>query len=108
MPEPRYIDVFIEPNPNTPEGCGQRFKSESPPRLVSLVRYDDGLCQVSGWSSAAGGSPCPALASVVEDSGSGTAVLIHGGDWGLRITPRAGGESYGEPYLLLAPEAVLS
>jgi CubicO group peptidase (beta-lactamase class C family) len=105
--QPLFIDVFIEPNPNTPEGCGLRFKSEAAPRAVHAVRYDGALYDVAGWSSAGGGTPCPALAATVEDSGAGTATLVYGGDWGLRLTPRDGGRPFGEAYLLLDASAVL-
>jgi hypothetical protein len=105
--QPRFIDVFIDPNPNTPEGCGLRFKSESEPRPVATVRYDGALHDVVGWSSEGGGTPRPALAATVEDSGAGTAVLVYGADWGLQLTPRDGGAPFGEPYLLLDAGAVL-
>ena len=106
MTNPLYIDLFIDPNPNVPEGCGQRFKALDAPRAVSRVRYDSQVCQITGWSSAAGGSACPALAVGVEDSGGGTALLIYGGDWGLRLTPGGSGAPFGEPYLLLDASAV--
>lgn len=102
----RSINVFIEANPNCPEGCDQRFSASGEARPVTWVRHCPGgdetiLCDVSGWSSAGGGSPCPAQAVAVEDSSSGVSTLVYGGDWGLRLTPR-GGEPFGEPYLLLA------
>jgi hypothetical protein len=107
MSEPRFIDVFVDPNPNVADGCGLRFKAEDPPRPVSRIRYEGALFTVQGWSSADGGRPCPAYAVTVEDSGSGTATLVYGGDWGLRLKPDSGGTVVGEPYLLLAPSAVL-
>ena len=64
-------------------------------------------CDVAGWSSAADGTPCPARAVSVEDSGAGVATLVYGGDWGLRLLPRDGREPFGEPYLLLDAEAIL-
>src|SRR5207247_5769637 len=85
MAESRYVDVFIDPNPNTPDGCGQRFRAEDVARPVATVRWDDDVCDVVGWSSVGGGSPCAAWAIVVEDSSAGTAVLVYGGDWGLRL-----------------------
>ena len=65
-------------------------------------------CDVVGWSSAEGGSACPALSVPVEDSGAGIATLVYGGDWGIRLTPRDGTEPFGEPYLLLADESMLT
>jgi hypothetical protein len=107
-----YVDVFVEPNPNCAEGSERRWKAESEPRPVTALRYWDGpgepvLCDVAGWSSEGGGSPCPARAVLVEDSGSGAAFLVWGGDWGLRLTPRGGGDPFGEPYLLVAREDLL-
>jgi len=103
--DPTFVDVFVEPNDNAPEGSGLRFRAEGVARLVSRVRYDDRDCAIVGWSSVDGGSPCAAYAIVVEDSGSGTALLVYGGDWGVRLTPDDGGEPFGEPYLLLASDA---
>lgn len=101
----RYIDVFIDPNPNTPEGCGLRFKATGAERSIARVEYEAALCEVVGWSSANGGSPVPARVVLVEDSSAGTAALVFGGDWGLRITP-PGGAPFGEPYLLLDPQVI--
>lgn len=108
----RYVDIFIEANPNCPEECCQRFTTSTPPRAVRGVQYwirvdRSTWCDVTGWSSQGGGSPCPARAVTVEDSGAGSATLVYGGDWGLRLTPRDGGKPFGEPYLLLADESML-
>jgi hypothetical protein len=106
------VNVFIEPNPNCPEGCGSRFETAGDARPVTAVRYFIGaeesiLCDVVGWSSLGGGTPCAAWAAPVEDSGAGVSTLVYGGDWGLRLTPRDGREPFGEPYLLLDAEAVI-
>jgi hypothetical protein len=99
----RYVNLFIDPNPNCPEGCDLRFSACGDARPVAWVRREDGtVCDVAGWSSRGGGTPCPAFATPVEDSGAGVSILVHGGDWGLRLTPRDGGPPAGEPYLLLA------
>jgi len=108
----RIINVFIEPNPNCPEGCSQRFQATSGSRLVRLIRYSTGgddtiLCDVAGWSSEKDGTPCPARAVSVEDSGAGVATLVYGGDWGLRLDPRDGRAPFGEPYLLLDADAIV-
>ena len=107
-----FIDLFIDPNPNCPEGCDQRFLAISAPRSVRLVQYSGGgdesvVCEVAGFTSQGGGTLCLARAVLVEDSGAGVATLIYGGDWGLRLTPRDGRPAFGEPYLLLDEEAVL-
>jgi hypothetical protein len=104
-PEPTFIDVFVEPNDNAPEGSGQRFKAEDEARPVSRVRWEGRWCRVSGWSSDGDGSPCAAQAITVEDSGSGTAVLIFGGDWGVRLQPEDGSPAFGEAYLLVDASA---
>lgn len=108
---PRFIDVFLEPNPNCEE-CGLRFKAEDEPRVVTRVRwYDDSdravECAIVGWSSAGGGSPVPAMAVTIEDSSSGVAALVYGGDWGLRLTPIGGGESFGQSHLRIGPDDLL-
>src|SRR5262245_40838905 len=101
----RFVNLFIDPNPNCAEGCGQRFQTVSEPRPVRRIRYDAGageivVCRVSGWSSAEGGVPCPAHAAQVEDSGAGVATLVYGGDWGIRLVPEGDGPPVGLPYLL--------
>jgi hypothetical protein len=107
---PEFIDVVVEPNDNAPEGVGLlRFKAESGSRPVVAVELDGRWCAVSGWSSAGGGSASEARVAVVEDSGSGTVLLIYGGDWGVRVIPEAGsGESpWGDSYLLLSRETAV-
>jgi hypothetical protein len=106
--------IDIEDNDN----CGyfpiQVFETQSEPRTSSLIRIpsipeSDEPHDVTGWSSDDGGSPCDAVAVLVGDSGSGQAMMIYGGDHGVRIRPSAGGEPWslesshqtGEPYILL-------
>lgn len=101
-----FVEVLVEDSEEC-AGCAKRWKAESPPREVRSVRYspetgDDVLCAVSGH--AADGA-CPATAVTVEDSGGGTAVLIWGGDRGLRLVT-ADGQTFAEPYLLLSPSDV--
>ena len=108
----RFVNLFIDPNPNCPEGCGQRFQATSEPRSVRRIRYSPGdgttlECEIVGWSSAGGGASCPAFSVRVEDSGAGVATLLYGGDWGLRLVPRDGRPPFGEPYLLVDDEAIL-
>ena len=113
MSERRIINLFIDPNPNCPEGCSQRFQAIGNPRPVRSILYSPGggetiECDVEGWSSALGGSACAARAVPVEDSGAGTSTLLYGGDWGVRLVPRDGGAPFGEPYLLLDDAAILT
>jgi hypothetical protein len=88
-----FIDVLVEDSPEC-AGCARRWKAESAPRRVTWVRFDDALYDVD------------AMAVEVEDSGSGTSILVYGGDRGVRLTPRAGGPAIVEPFLLLAAEEV--
>jgi hypothetical protein len=109
----QFITVLVDPNPNWPDGSALRFKAEDTPRTVTRVRwYDDSdvarICRVLGWSSQDGGSPCPALAVTIEDSSAGTAVMIWGGDWGVRLEPEDGGDAFGQDHLRLSPEDVLA
>src|SRR5213592_1254034 len=104
----RYVNLFIEPNPNCPDGCSQRFQAVGESRTVRRIRYSPGTgalvdCLVEGVSSADGGS-CPARAVSVEDSGAGVVTLVYGGDWGIRLAPRDGTTPFGEPYLLVSDE----
>jgi hypothetical protein len=104
MAEPWFIDVFVEPNPNAPEGSGQRWKATSPARLVRRARWEGRWCAVVGLDSD--GTAGDAFGATVEDSGAGTAVLVYGGAWGVRLIPEDGGDPFGEAYLLLDPAAV--
>ena len=104
--EPIFIDVFVEPNDNAPDGCGLRFRAEAAPRVVRRLRLDGEAHDIVGWASAGGGSACAAMAVLVEDSSAGTALLFYGGDWGIRLTPVGGGAPVGESHLLLDQAAV--
>jgi len=65
-----------------------------------------GLFDVTGWSDE---GQCTAYAVIVEDSGEGQALLIYGGDDGIRLRPQDSQEpwrlgavdQWGEPCLLL-------
>ena len=71
------------------------------------------LHRVTGWSSQDGGSPCPAYAVSIEESGAGQALLVYGGDWGLRLIPAGLDEAWsldspnqwGENFLSLDDES---
>ncbi len=82
----------ILPNPNCEAVEMRIFHDLEPPRPVSRVRIDraqDGRgvqwCAITGW--LADGTPCPALARKVDDSGEGVVILVSGGDAGLRLQP---------------------
>ncbi len=44
-------------------------------------------------------TPCPALGSLIDDSGDGACYLITGGQWGLQLQDNR--ETWGAPYLML-------
>ena len=65
--------------------------------------------EVVGWCSGNGGRPCEVSVVAVGDSGSGQALMIYGGDHGIRLKPVCASDPWrldspdqiGEPYLLL-------
>ena len=82
----------VEDNANC-DGVPQLiFNTMGEPRqVVEVIAGDFGreptLHRVTGWSSEGDGSPCPAYAVSIEESGAGQALLVYGGDWGLRLIP---------------------
>ncbi|MCY4624301.1 MAG: hypothetical protein OXC99_04765 [Chloroflexi bacterium] len=82
----------VEDNANC-DGVPQLiFNTMGEPRQVTEVVAGDfgqkpSPHRVTGWSSERGGSPCPAYAVRIEESGAGEALLVYGGDWGLRFMP---------------------
>ena len=112
-----YTHVDVESNDNTPMMAQQVYKNIGVPFPVSRVRIYEGepdgqLCAITGWSSHAEGSATPAYAVQIEDSSEGRAVLVYGGDWGVRLRP-AGAEAlwsiddpdqWGETHLVLSSE----
>ena len=109
-----YTHIDVESNDNSAMMANQVFKNLSEPLQVVRVRLFEGrpegmLFDVTGWSSEGNGSPVEAYAVDVEDSGSGGAILIYGGDWGVRLKPVAApawdlsdAEQWGETHLVLA------
>jgi hypothetical protein len=100
MEPPLFIQ--IDENPNCAAMDGLVFQPKAPPREVKRLRVSrNGItewCDVSGVTDA--GVPCPALASLIDDSGDGACYLVTGGAWGLRLTSETG--AFGEPYVLSA------
>ncbi len=87
------------------------FHDLEPPRGVQQVQLErDGKppqgYDVVGWTLA--GTPVPAQAQKVDDSGEGVAILIHGHDAGLRFRPTGSTApwtlqdpaQWGEPFLI--------
>ncbi|HEY7268812.1 MAG TPA: hypothetical protein VH951_03205 [Dehalococcoidia bacterium] len=112
-----FTHVEVEPNANCPMSANQVYKNLTEPHLVAAVRLFEGapegrLFDITGWSSVEGGSPCECYAVKVEDSSSGEAWVVYGGDFGLRLRPTESFEDwsledqdqYGETHLVLADE----
>ena len=110
-----YTHVEVEPNDNTPMMAMQVYKNIGQPFRVAKVRLFEGepegkLCAVSGWSSAGEGSAVDAYAVRIEDSSEGSAYLVYGGDWGIRLRDAGDVEpwsieaasQWGETHLVLA------
>ena len=110
-----YTYVEVEPSDNCPMSANQVYKNLGDPFPVAQVRVYEGdeqgrLCAVTGWSSACGGSPVDAYAVQVEDSSEGSAFVVYGGDWGVRLRDAgstddwdiASAEQWGETHLVLA------
>ena len=103
--------IEILPNPNCEAVDMRVFHDLEPPRAVQQVRLerDGGQAKwydVVGWTLT--GTPGPAQAQKVDDSGEGVAILIHGQDAGLRFRPSGSSThwsvhdpaQWGEPFLL--------
>ena len=110
------IIIEIPPNPNCDAVDMCVFHDLTPPRLVSQVRLEreQGVAQwyeVTGWTTS--GTTQSALAQKVDDSGEGVALLIHGGDAGLRFRPAGSqtawqlrhAEQWGTPFILTTDAA---
>ena len=113
-----WIDV--EENDNCGYFPTQTFEQRGVAETSSSVSVDDlpgsdGPQEIVGWcSDDEGGAPCEVTVVLVGDSGAGESRLISGGDNGVRIRPVGNGEPWslnsqrqrGEPYVLLASEAI--
>jgi hypothetical protein len=109
------VIVEVESNPNCEQSVFARFKELGPPRPVSQIRtYDRGTegewCWITGWTDNPANPHCQAYVQAVEDSGAGSAHIVFGGIWGLRLKPVPLEEpwdvesrnQWGESYLALA------
>jgi hypothetical protein len=107
--------IDIEDNDN----CGyfpiQVFETQSEPLTVRMITIpnipeSDEPHDVVGWCSDDGGSACDITAVLVGDSGVGQVMMLHGGDYGIRLKPSSpnskwsldSGDQTGEPYVLLS------
>jgi hypothetical protein len=101
---------LVEEHDELPEGCSMRFRADGEGRPAERVAYESetgvsGAFRVEG--RGADGEPLTATAFEVKDSSAGTSLLVVGGARGLRLISLATGETFAEPYLLLAPSALL-
>ena len=84
-----FVEVDVSESVNCPLSMTRVFDAMEEPAEVSSVMAADPqdtehMCDVTGWSSS---GPCPAFAALVEDSGEGIAMLVYGGDEGIRLKP---------------------
>jgi hypothetical protein len=106
-----YIQVEVDAGDNSGMSLLRMFDAREEPREVTWVVAlgrdgSEGRCSVTGWSS---NGPCSAYAASVWDSGDGIALLIYGGDEGIRLKradsdgpwDTADSTQWGEPCLLL-------
>ena len=114
-----FIEVDVSEGTNCPLSLTRMFDAREEPQAVAKVvasdpQGKDYMCDVTGWSSEEG--PCPAYAVLVEDSGEGVAMLVYGGDEGIRLKPAELGEEWdlasphqwGEACLLLDRDVAVS
>lgn len=92
------IRVDVGTNPNCAGTGGEMvFSALGEPRRLAAIRATvdgrDALCDIVGVGE--GGRWESAYAVKVADSGEGTAFLIFGGAWGIRLRPRG---SAAEPW----------
>ena len=91
------IIIEIEPNSNCEAVDMRLFHDLEPARRVHQVRLEREFGKpqwfdVTGWTQD---EKCrEALVQKVDDSGDGIALLIHGGDAGLRFRPSASDASW--------------
>ena len=106
-----FIEVEVQEGDNCSFALSRMYSALGEPvpivwALAPGARGDTAAYDVTGWSAE---GPCQAYAALVEDSGEGSALLVYGGDEGIRLRPRGSlepwsienGEQWGEPCLLL-------
>lgn len=104
------MQIEIEDNPNSGSWIQCVFVEIDNERPIRLIRArtpqgTEEICEVIGLES--GWRPVPAFVCPVQDSSDGTAYLIRGGSWGIRLRPRKADpapwaaeapDQWGEPY----------
>lgn len=103
--------LMVEDNPNC-RGEERMFAESGEPREVTAIKLDrpDGT---TGWCDVVAVNGIenfgPAFARHVEDSAAGVALLVRGGDWGLRLRPEGANalwamddpKQWGVPFLVV-------
>lgn len=111
MNNTNFIDVEVSADINSPWPLHRIFQTLRSPTQISRVLTTnpkglDTMCDVIGWSPT---GTCPAWSALVDDSGEGVAMLIYGGEHGIRLKDINCQEpwdlesinQWGEPCLLL-------
>ena len=106
-----FVEVDVEASSNCEFSLTRVFSAVGQPAPVIRAEVPDrrgvtSLHEITGWSV---NGPCQAYAVEVEDSGEGRALLLYGGDNGIRLKPAEASEEWsldsveqwGEPCLLL-------
>ena len=109
------VIVEVPPNPNCEPADLRLFHDVEPPRPIRQVCLErtpgsPQWFEIVGWTAA--GAPCPVWAQRVDDSGEGVAMLVSGGDAGVRLRPVASSgpwqvddpQQWGAPFLLMADD----
>lgn len=110
-----YID--IEANDNLDEACMATFNTTGPGRAVRAIHLEvDGVwtwCAITGWNDDV---PVQATIAPIEESGDGPALLVTGGNHGLRLARITGpdqaavvwslsdSQQWAEGFLICVPE----
>mgnify|MGYP000502671920 CR=1 FL=1 len=106
-----YLDIPASANLDEP--CMATFKEDGRSVTVRELRLwrDDAWvwCSVTGWDET---GAVAAWMQPIEESGDGPARLVHGGPLGLRLGVGLvtawntdDGTQWGEPFLIVIPEA---
>ncbi len=105
-----FVDVYVEPHDDIPDGASLRYKAESSPERVRAVVYETDDGEEGEWlvtSPGSDGRDLGVFHVLVEDSGAGTSSLVFGDEYGLRLTHEDTGKTVAEAYLLLNPDDVI-
>ena len=106
------VVIDIPQNPNCEAVEMRVFHDLELPRQILQIRFErepdnPQWYEIVGWTSA--NTPAPAWAQKVDDSGEGVALLVYGGEAGLRLRPAGSYEPWqldnprqlGLPFLIL-------